>query len=137
MISRYYHTPDGERCRLYAVRPKDVLEAEHPGCLRVCLQPIECGIVLAERGVELGWFTPEAIEDYHQHFLAQGWECSGEKPRPYSGPRVALLAKIETRLECLNRLIASGANLKRTSSTRYAIRVLCRQAGVPIPAIAA
>ena len=136
MSSRFYQK-DGERCRLFARRTSDIMPAEHPGCLRVTLQPIERGMVAAEHGWDLGWFEPEAVESYHTYLVEHGWECTGSRLYPPGGPRKTPEEKLETRMAALRRMIAEGHGKGETSSTRFKIRQICEAAGLPVPAIAA
>lgn len=136
MISRFYQK-DGERCRLFARRLNDIMPAEHPGCLHVALQPIERGMVMAEHGIDLGWFAPEAVESYHGYLVEHGWECTGSRLYPPGGPRKTPEEKLETRMAALRRLLADGHDKGETSSTRFKIRQICEDAGLPVPAIAA
>lgn len=132
-VSRYFQR-DNEACRLHAIRPRVTLDCEHPGRLRTTLQPVCHGVVQVERAAVIGWCTPEEIDAYAQHIVAQGWM---EVARITHGLYHQTAAKqLETRLERLRSHQANGCH-EGAVKERAAIRLLCRQHGLLVPAEAA
>ena len=128
-VSRYFMLGD-EACRLYAIRPKSSLDAEHPGRLRTTLQPVLRGVAYPEISLDLGWLTPEEVEAYAQYIASLGWE---EVPRVTHGLyRQSLKGQMEARVLRLRRHLEAG-DKTNASRARVEIRSFCRKHGLPLP----
>lgn len=142
VISHYYQK-GMERCRLYAVRPAAMMEGEHPGCLRLSIQPVERAIVMAEHARFIGWFDEEGVEAYSQFLLSEGWKITSRPTGAgWKVSRKTLAEFVREYEDCLDSLATmphDDAWLKlreRAYMVRAEIKKKARRLGIPCPPMA-
>ena len=141
VISHYYQK-GMERCRLYAVRPVAMIEGEHPGCLRLSIQPIERGIVLAEHARVVGWFDADGVEAYSKFMISEGWKMTSRPTGAgWKVSRRTMDDFLREYRECLERLSTMPKSndwlvlRERAYMVRAEIKKRARRLGVPCPEI--